>query len=510
MRVIGDIARLGAKRQADKKVVVQDESALTYRDLNSRTNRLAHALIASGVRPGDRVGILAENGLDYAVFVLAIAKTGAWTVPFNFRYSAGEIAYVVNDAGPKVVLVGPGLSEVFDAARGSFKTAPATIGFGGAAAADFEALLKAQPDTEPEVEVDASSPAMIMYTSGTTGFPKGVLFSHAAYLANHQVIALEGDLRRDDVVLICLPLFHNGGLNALLLPTLMSGATAVLTAKGFVPAAVLDAVARHRITVTMWVPTMLAMLVNHPDVERCDTSSLRKILYGSSPIAPPVLAATARCFAAGLYQFYGMTEIGMTSVLRPEDHATRAHCTGREMINADMRIVDEQGHDVPIGGVGEIISAAAPLGMIGYYGNPKATAETMREGWIRTGDVARVDGDGFFTVVDRKKDMIISGAENIYPKEIENVIVEHQAVLEVAVFGIPDDTYGEAVCAAVVTRPGQEADADDIVAFCAGRLARYKKPKRVVFVDALPKNAAGKVTKQVLRAPYWRDRQKKV
>jgi fatty-acyl-CoA synthase len=258
------------------------------------------------------------------------------------------------------------------------------------------------------------------------------------------------------------------------------------------------------------VPTMLSMLVEDPAVHGADVSTLAKIWYGSSPISPPVLAKARASFRAGFYQLYGMCEIGMTSVLRPEDHASRAHCTGREMLCADLRLLDGDGREVAVGEIGEIVSAARPMGMIGYWRNDAATAEAMRGGWIHTGDLARNEGGGYFTIVDRLKDMIISGAENVYPKEIENVLAEHPAVLEAACFGTPDERWGEVVAATVVRRPGASVDADALAAYCAERIAPYKRPRRIDFVDELPKNAAGKVLKRVLREPHWGGRQKKI
>jgi len=503
MNVIGDIIRLGAKRHPGKTAVIMNDSSLSYGALNEAVNRLAHGLLAQGMAPGDRVGLLAENSLEFVVVALATVKVGAFLVPYNFRYSNEEIAFVTGNCTPKLLFCGPGYFDRAQESVAKLAAPPRLFALEGQGEGTLAGLQAEQPSSEPGVKVDPESAAMIIYTSGTTGFPKGVLFSHRAYLANHLAIAFEGDLRGEDVALVNLPLFHNGGINGMLLPALLVGATVVIAGKGFVPAEQLALVAKHRVSVTMWVPTMLAMLVNDAAAQALDASSLTKIWYGSSPISAPVLAKARARFGAGFYQFYGMCEIGMTSVLRPEDHATRAHATGREVYCADLRIVGEAGQDAAVGAVGEILSAARPMGMIGYWGNEQATRETMRDGWICTGDLARNEGDGFFTIVDRVKDMIISGAENVYPKEIEIVLAEHPAVLEVACFGIPDEQWGEAVAAAVVCRPGQSASAEQLIEFCAERIARYKRPKRVEFLSELPKNAAGKVLKRILRAPFW-------
>ncbi len=507
MRVLGDVTRLGAKRYPDRIALVFGDATMSYHQLDAAANRLAAHLAEYGVVAGDRVALLAENCIEYPVAVFAVLKLGAVLVPLNFRYRPDEVAFVVNDATPRCMLFGRGYESLAAQAATGFKAPVRMMELEAAVGNPADA---AAPCNAPALNVDPATAAMVMYTSGTTGFPKGVLFSHSAYLASIVAIAMAGDLKESDRMLVSLPLFHNGGLNGLLTPALTLGARVIIGAKGFQPEAVLACVERHRISVTMWVPTMLSMLVSSSVLSRFDVSSLTKIWYGSSPITPTLLQQVRDSFNAGLYQFYGMTEIGMTSVLRPADHERFSNCTGREMFNADMRIVDEALAEVGVGAIGEILSRREPLGMIGYINNERATNEAIVDGWIRTGDLARNEGNGLFTIVDRKKDMLISGAENIYPKEIENVIAEHEAVQEVAVFAIPDVVYGESVCAALVLKPAMTLSEESVVAWCAQRLAGYKKPKRVVFVAELPKNAAGKVMKHVLKAPYWREEERKV
>ena len=512
MRVMGDIPRLNARRYPDKRALVMDDQSLTYGQFNARVNLVANGLLARGVVPGDRVAVLATNCLDYPVLVYAALKIGAVVVPVNFRYQRAELAYAFNDAAPKVIFFSQEMGRLVAEAREDFTLPVSLVGLGGGGPEDLtlESFIRGQSEDEPGTSPEPAWPAMIMYTSGTTGFPKGVIYSHGAYMNVAVGLCLEGDLAHNDVTMVGLPLFHNGGLNALTLPTLLMGGTVVIMAKGFDPDTTLEAVGRHRVTMTMWVPTMLAMLVNHPGAAGYDVSTLDKIWYGSSAISPTILKASQEMFGSGFYQWYGQTETGMNSVLRPEDHAEHAHCTGREMFNSEIRIIDEEGNDTPRGQVGEIICAQKHLGMSGYWNMPEATAQAIRDGWIHTGDLARVEGDGFFTVVDRIKDMIISGAENIYPKEIEDLLMTHPGVREVAVIGIPDDLYGESVCAVVVRKPNREPTEEVLIEFCAERLARYKKPKKVVFMDELPKNAAGKVTKNPLREPFWGDRTKRV
>ncbi len=513
MRVMGDVVRLNAKRHPDKKALILDDDFFTYQGLNELTNQAANGLLSLGLMPGDRVMILASNCIDYVAVVYAILKCGGICVPANFRYKTDELVYVVNNCEPKLLVYGDEFAPLVKGGRTEFSSPVRLINMSEEPIEgnmSLDELIKGQATNEPVVDVDPSSPAFIMYTSGTTGFPKGVLFRHLSYLAVATGMSYEGDLKYDDVMMVNLPLFHNAAINAMILPTLMVGGTCVITSGSFEPDKILTTVVEHNVTVTMWVPTMLARLVNYPDVGRYDCSCLKRIWYGSSPISPTVLEATRKIFNAGVYQWYGQTKTGMVSVLRPEDHIERSQCTGREIFNAEIRIVDENGEDVPKGSVGEIITRQEPLAMKGYYGQEEATKRATRDGWIHTEDLARVEGDGYFTIVDRLRDMIISGAENIYPKEIEDLIGSHPGILEAAVFGIPDDVWGESVCVAVVKKEGYQLDEAEIINFCASRMSSYKKPKKVEFRDELPKNAAGKITKNVLREPYWAGRTKRV
>lgn len=514
MRVIGDIARLNAKRQPDKTAAIMDERVLTYGQWNRQANRLANGLLAMGIRPGDRVAILAYNCLEYIVVNSGVAKMGALLVPVNFRYKKVELVYLLQNCTPKLLFYAPHFRSLVEDAMDELPSSFKPVALSGSALVpglDLENLLEGQSASDPPVSVDPDSALMITYTSGTTGAPKGVLSSHRATINNYIGLTVEGDLKPDDVSLVNLPMFHTGGMHALLQPTLFRGGTVVLMAGKFDPDRVLDAVSRYRITLTMWVPTMLVMLINHPKVSTYDVRTLEKIWYGSSTISPTVLETSMGLFNSRFYQWYGQAETGMVSVLRPEDHAACSQYTGREVFNADLRIVDAEGMDVPEGGVGEIVSAQEHLGMIGYHRlEPNQQGAAVLDGWIRTGDLAKVEGGGYFTVVDRKGDMIISGAENIYPKEVENIIASHPGVKEVAVFGIPDEVYGEAVCAVVVPREGHDIVPGEIIDHCASKISGYKKPKRVELARDLPKNASGKVMKTLLREAYWTGHEKRV
>lgn len=505
MTHLHDILVDAAARYGDRTAVVFGERALSYNALLRAARALSAELREAGIRPGDRVALLDENSLEFPVVTFAVSLIGAVFVPVNFRYAPDEIAFVVNDSAPRILLVAPAYAPRAEEAAAHFKVEARMVPLRPA-----EEFL--DRDDAPSIAVagGADAPAMVMYTSGTTGFPKGALLSHRAYLANVDAISEAGELTADDRLLVSLPLFHNGGLIALLMPALSRGAPAVILPRGFDPDGVMAIVEEHAITVTMWVPTMLAMILEAGAHTRHDAGGLTKIWYGSSPIAPELFAHVRAAFGARLYQFYGMTETGMTAVLTPGDHDIHPQGTGRAMAPAALRIVDNASADVGEGEVGELISRQQPLGMLGYLGREEATRETIRDGWIHTGDMARNLGGGYFVLVDRKTDMIISGAENIYPREVENVLAAHPQIVEAAVFGIPDPVYGEAVCAAVVPAEGAHLDEAGLIAHCAERLAGYKKPKRIVLRDALPRNAAGKVMKHQLRAPFWKERERAI
>lgn len=513
MYVVGDIVRLNAKRHPDKAALIMEDEIYSHEQLNRQVNKLANGLLSMGIGMGDRVAMLALNCIECVTVNFAVAKCGAIVVPVNFRYRKDELVYVINNSGSKVLLYGPEFSDLVEGARNEFTSKPKLIAIsaeGLSGVPVLAELVEGMSEEEPRVKVDPDSALTITYTSGTTGAPKGVLASHSAFLNIYQGMAMEGDLGPDEVTMVALPLFHTAGMHALISPTLLRGGTALIMAGSFEPDRILNEVGRHHVTMTMWVPTQLAMLVNHPGAIDYDVSSLKKIWYGSSPISSSIFEAAKSLFQADFYQWYGQTETGMVSVLRPEDHDLYSQCTGRELFNSDLRIVDHKGKDVAKGEVGEIISSQRPLGMISYHSMDEGTAEAIIDGYIHTGDLARNEGNGYFTIVDRMKDMIISGAENIYPKEVENTIMAHKGVFEVAVFGIPDEIYGESVCAAVVGKDGFELSEEEIIKLCAERLSSYKKPKKVVFMDELPKNPSGKVTKNDLRAPFWDEKKTQI
>ena len=505
MLVLGDIVKVNARRYPTQKALMMDDRSVTFNEMNRFTNKLTHGLLSLGLEPGERVGIWSRNCIEYVLILFAIWSCGGISVPINFRFRKEEAAYILRNSQPKILFHAQDLvSLVEEICSRQIPILPISIsGPHIEKGKSLTELMEKESDDEIEFEPDPLSPAIIIYTSGTTGVPKGVIFSHAKELNDITSSSMETDVKHEDVALLNMPLFHNGGLSLGLMQFLLHGSTCVILGGSFDLDLFLSTIERFRITVVNVVPTMLARLVNHPGIGQYDLTSLKKIIYGSSPIIESVLKAALNIFKADFYQTYGQTETCLSLVLKPGDHFTeRTRFTGRPLCRVNLRVVDENGLDVKVGEVGEIIVRQKPLGMDGYYGMEEATRETIRDGWIHTGDLARVEGGAYYTIVDRLRDIIISGGENIYCKEIENVIMEHPGVDEVAVFGVPDKEWGEIVCVAMVPKEGVKITEKEIVDHCASRLAGYKKPKRIEFRNELPKNAAGKTLKSVLKEEY--------
>jgi long-chain acyl-CoA synthetase len=476
------------------------ERETTYAELDERSNRLAQALLGAGVRAGSRVAYLGSTAPEVVELFFAAAKIGAVTVPLNWRLSPRELALVMTDARPPVLLAdetyAPSAAGLVEA------TSPATelISVGDA----YERMLAAHDPLDPGGRGDSRDVVLQMYTSGTTGVPKGVLTTHrnlaaAAETSPHWAFDSES------VSMTPIPMFHIGGIGWAFLG-LWNGAVTVLVGQ-FVPEEVLDIFERRRVTNAVLVPTMIQMLAAVPGAAGRDFSALRSIAYGASPITTPVLKAALRTFRCPLFGVYGLTEsTGGVVNLEPDDHEPDGprerllRSAGRPLPWVELRIADPAtGSEVGPGEVGEVW-LRAPNVMAGYFNRPAETDAALAPGgWLRTGDGGYVDADGYLFLTDRIKDMIVSGGENVYPIEVEEVLAQHADVVDVAVVGAPHERWGEIVKAFVVLRPGSVATADELVAFARERLAGYKLPREVEFVDDLPRTPTGKVLKRELR-----------
>jgi O-succinylbenzoate-CoA ligase len=476
-----------------------------FAELNARANRAAHALAALGIGPGDRVALLLMNGVEDVESFFAIAKLGAIVVPLNWRLVADELAFILKDSGAVVLVFDEELREVVAElhCRGAEATAVrAWIEVGAADplpfASRYDALHAAASAVEPAIGAAGGDDLYIMYTSGTTGRPKGVVHTHGSVLAASFTIAMTADVRYRDRYVVVLPLFHVGALTPLT-GNVHRGMTSILM-RAFDPRRLFETIERERATVLLAVPAMLNFMLQVPEIERYDCSSLRWIMSGAAPVPGALIEAYAQRGIA-VHQVYGLTEsCGPACLIGPEDAIAKAGSTGKPFFHTDVRVVDEHGAAVAPGVVGEVLVRGAHV-MRGYWNRPAATAETIRDGWLYTGDLATVDADGFVYVADRKKDMIISGGENIYPAELENVILSCPGVRDAAVIGQPSATWGESPLAIVVRRDPALTETD-VLGHCAGKLARYKQPTGVRFVDEIPRNAAGKILKRILRERF--------
>ncbi|MCC7286556.1 MAG: long-chain-fatty-acid--CoA ligase [Burkholderiaceae bacterium] len=502
MRIVGDISRLNGLRFPRKTALRFGGDSLTFAQADTFANRAANVLREAGVQPGDRVALLSLNRLDYLPLLFATAKCGALCVPLNFRCSVDELAFMLADSQTATLLVGPGfesaglaLSERVPCLKTLLPLAP-TAALG--ARPSLRECMAQAGDEVPQVAVDEEDGVFILYTSGTTGQPKGVVLSHRSIVEGACQTALAAGVRHEDTALVTVPLFHGGGLAVVSMSHLYLGASLVIHEK-FDPAESLAAVASEGVTTFFGVPSQLFAVLEHPAMAHAALGPLRALWYGAAPM-PPVLFERLQQRLPGIdfVQTYGQTETTLSACLGPEEHRTKPGATGRELPGIEYRVVDDDCRDVPPGGIGEIL-VRRDTGMLGYYGNPEQTAATIRDGWIHTGDLARIDEDRYITVVDRKRDVILSGGENIYPKEIEDLLLQHPAVAMAAVIGVPDERWGEVPKAFVIRRDGAAAGVAALESWLLQRLARYKRPRHWEFVDALPQTATGKVRKNELR-----------
>ncbi|GAA3937813.1 long-chain fatty acid--CoA ligase [Actinomadura viridis] len=497
-----------ARKTPQRPALIHDGRTFTYAELDDRVTRLAHGLRSLGVRRGDRVAYLGANHPSFLETLFAAGALGAVFVPLNTRLAAPEIAYQLADSGTSALVYGPAHADLVAGIRDQVPVrsyvaldGPGTHGGHGAQGAHGYADLLAGGGAEPVDEpVSADDLCMIMYTSGTTGRPKGAMLTHGNITWNAVNVLIDHDLLADEVALVSAPLFHTAGLNMLTLPVLLKGGRCVLVG-AFDADATLDLIERHRVSFMFGVPAMFQQVARSPRWEGADLSSLRLLTCGGAPVPPTLIAAYGERGLTFL-QGYGMTEASPGVLFLDAGHAvSKAGSAGVQHFFSDVRVVDSSFDDVPPGETGEVV-VRGPHVFRGYWGLPRESAAAFTDGWFRSGDAARVDEDGYAYIVDRIKDMIISGGENIYPAEVEHAILTHPDVLECAVIGVPDDKWGEVGRAVVVARPGSDLTADGVLAAVAGRLAPYKIPKSVVFTDRLPRNAAGKLLKRPLRTDH--------
>jgi fatty-acyl-CoA synthase len=509
--LLGELLARNARKFPDREAVVYGDTRLTYREFNARINRLAHALMDMGIKRGEKVAILLFNCNQYLEAYLALAKMGAIAVPLNFRLHPEELKYIVNDADAVAFIVG----EAFvDTIRGIEKGLPQIRQYISVTEKPvegmlhFESLLQKYPDGEPLVLMEEDDPAFIMYTAGTTGRPKGAVLTHKGQVTIWTLASLEvsrepgiGDMSRWRACAVP-PIFHIASFG-ICLAYLLLGATVILPVQVFNPVEVMQILEREKCDSVLLIPAMANFLLQMPGLDKYDTSSLKAWFSGAAILPTDLRKRVMEVFPqVKIFDCFGQTETNaLVSILRHSDAERKVASVGRALPSIEIRVVDDQDRDVPVGEVGEAIYRG-PAIMKEYYNNPEATAAAFRNGWFHSGDLVRQDEEGFFYVVDRKKDMIVSGGENIYPAEVEEVLYRHPKILEAAVIGVHDEQWGENVKAIVVTKPGETLTEEEVIEFCKEHLASYKKPRSVDFIDALPRNPAMKVLKTVLREKY--------
>jgi acyl-CoA synthetase (AMP-forming)/AMP-acid ligase II len=495
IRTVPDIIRHWSAVAPSRVALAEGPRQVTYKELDDRSSQLARALLAAGAGPGSHIGYLGRNSASFFEVWLGATKAGSAIAPFNWRSSPAELVELIDDAQPPVVFVSDDLKERLTEVSGRTRSSFLIV-------ADLDLWLSPHRADDPRVPLTGQETALLTYTSGTTGRPKGVQLSHNAFSHSFLCSALEPCLGMDsdDVLLMAMPNFHLTG-SWVSLPALYHGAR-ISILPFFEPTSTLRALATERATVICLVPAAMQAIMDHPDAAAADFSALRRILYAGSPISAETLRRALGLFGCGFVQFYGATEMWIMSLLRPEQHdlAFPHHLSscGTPVHFVEMRVVDTSFKDVPDGLVGEFL-VRSPVMFSGYWNQPSATAAALREGWYRTGDLGRRDADGYYYIVDRAKDMIITGGENVYSVEVERALAAHPEVVAVAVVGAPDPQWGEAVTAFVVLTPGSALTESDLKAHCRTLIAGYKVPKSVYIEPGLPQTASGKIQKSELR-----------
>jgi acyl-CoA synthetase (AMP-forming)/AMP-acid ligase II len=503
---LADLVRNHAQKRPSSPALSFGDTTLRWEQLDQRSSQVANALIAEGVQPGDRVAVLAKNSHHFFEIVFGASKAGAVFVGLNWRLAANEISAIVADAEPALIIVADEQSSLLS---GTART-PDSLRRILSLDREYESWIAGQPTADPHITAGPDDVALLLYTSGTTGLPKGVQLTNANMAFSKRLAMETWGFTSASVNLVGMPMFHIGGVGYGMSAIVSGGHTVVI--RDLDPVSILTAMSTYRVTNAFFVPAVIQTIVSHPDVEQHDLSSLDLLCYGASPIGEAVLRRAIDVLGCRFTQAYGMTETAGTIVaLPPEDHAPNdparsalLRSCGTALPWVELSIVDPATQqEVATGDVGEIW-VRTPMNTSGYRNKPDETARTITgDGWLRTGDAAYKDADGYIYLFDRYKDMIVSGAENIYPAEIENVMYAHPAVAEVAVIGVPHEKWGETPKAMVVFRPGMSATESELIEFTRTSLARYKCPSSIEVVDSIPRNASGKVLKKELRAPYW-------
>jgi len=508
---LGDLILNQACCNPERLAVVFEDVRITYAELNKRVNKLGNALLALGVKPGDRVGVNLHNCNQYIEAYFACAKIGAVSAHFNYRLAPWNIAELISDAGAKVMLFSAKEEISYHALLERLPHEVRFISVGGTleGALEFEDLIAGHADSLDALDTDEEDVVIQLYTSGTTGKPKGVMLTHKSYFMHELSNLVDTAWSQEDTFLQLLPMFHAAASGAL--NSIITGGTLVIV-NSFDPREFCRTIEKERVTICGLVPNLVQALLNYPELDQYDISSLKKFIYGAAIMPVSTLKRAVQKLDCKFFQLFGMTETGpIICLLRPKDHVVEGERTrllrsvGQPSLGSRIRVLDEDGNECPPGVCGEIVTRCTGL-MKGYHNNPELTKKVIMDGWYHSNDIGYLDEEGYLFLVDRKEDMIISGGENIYPKEIEDCIRElTDHVIDCAVVSKPDVEWGETVCAFVIKREGSELNKSMIEEHCLSRIARFKRPREVVFVDQLPRTVTGKVKRYVLKQQLWKD-----
>jgi acyl-CoA synthetase (AMP-forming)/AMP-acid ligase II len=514
MKTVAEILRWRTRQHPDRVALWSAGSEITYRELDRASNRVANALLRAGLRPGERVCVLDKGHAAFIEVIFGIAKAGGVYTPVNWRLAAPEFAYVLNDSGAPIVFVGEAFSDALESVEEELTKVRVLVRWGSGPESwpSYEEFCRDASQSDPMQDGDDDDTAWQLYTSGTTGHPKGAEITHTNLA---EILYLGptgfGQVGEEDVALICMPLYHIGG-SGYALAMFFGGAQLVVTSEAN-PPEILDLIASRGVTHAFFVPALLNMLLQQPACAQTDFGSLKTVLYGASPIPEGLLQSSIETFGCDFVQAYGLTETtGAVVLLPPADHVPgnpRLRACGLPIFGSEIKVVDAAGETCPPGDVGEILIRGGMV-MKGYWNRDEATAAAIQEGWFHSGDAGYFDEDGYLYIHDRVKDMIVSGGENVYPAEVESALFAHPDVLDVAVIGVPDERWGEAVKAVLVLKEGARVSDRELIDDCRSRIAGYKIPRSIDFVEELPRNPTGKILKRELRERYWRDRDRGV
>ena len=507
---LGQHIKLNAKKYPDTVALKDAERSFTYPELNHRVNQLAHSLIRRGLEKGDKVAVLLENSIEIVEVYLATAKIGLVIVPINFRLVSGEVEYIANNSDARVIIVHDEFTPVVDSIRTQLTKIDINnyiaVGSSVNGYENYEDIIANESANEPDIQVAPDDTWILIYTSGTTGKPKGVVRSHASHIAFYLINGIDFGFNQHDICLNVMPLCHINSTFFTFTFIYIGASVYIHPGRSFRAEQILEIIKREKITFISLIPTHYNLILNVPEKDRqFDVSSIRKLLCSSAPVRKSMKLAIIEFFpGVELYEAYGSTEAGIVTVLKPEDQMHKLGSIGYETLGTDfVKILDEKGNEVPQGEVGELHSRG-PMLFDEYYKLPEKTAASFQGEWFSAGDMARKDEDGFYQIVDRKDNMIITGGEHVYPSEIEELVGSHECVFDCACIGLPDDKWGEKVVAVVVAKEGMDEtqiNENTVKECCRGALAGYKRPKEVIFIkeDEMPRTPTGKILHRKLR-----------